>query len=216
MDEESKKSIDTFYKSYPLKKLDKDEVVIQPETELTSVFYLVEGVVSQYDISSSGNDIIVNVFKPGAFFPMSTAINHTPNYYVFEALTPVSLRVAPAEKVVEFVKGNPEVLFDLLSRVYRGTDGLLRRMAHLMGGSARTRVIFELINATYRFGVRQANGAMLTPLTENDIAKRSGLSRETVSRMIRGLKDNGHVQVQSTGLLILDIDALQELLGTDI
>jgi len=216
MEKDVKQAVKDFFEVYPLKRFDKGHVLVHPDKLLTSVYYLVEGTVAQYDISPSGNEVIINTFKPGAFFPMSTAINHTPNYYFFEASLPIALREAPAKKAVEFVRTNPAVTFDLLSRVYLGTDGLLRRMAHLMGGNARTRLIFELLNAAYRFGTHETGGGTAIPLTENDIAKRSGLSRETVNRTMHTLKNDGLVKMQRGSIVIWEVAKLEEALGSDL
>jgi CRP/FNR family cyclic AMP-dependent transcriptional regulator len=208
-------TVKDFFEDYPLRRFDKGDIIVRPEEPVEMVFYLIGGSVVQYDISPAGNEVVVNVFKPLAFFSMSTAINHTPNYYYFEALSPVVVRVAPSVHVVDFVKQNSDVLFDLLARVYRGTDGLQRRMAHLMGGSAYSRLIYELINASSRFG-QQKGSSVLIPLTENDLAKRSGLSRETVSRTMRKLKDSDLVRVQAAGITILDVYGLEALLGNEL
>lgn len=207
--------IATFFDDYPLTHFNKGEIIFRPEEDLIDVLYLVSGQVVQYDISSVGNEVIVNAFKPGAFFPMSTAINRTPNYYFFEAASPVVVRQAPAKEVVDFLKTHPDVTFDLLSRVYQGSDGLLRRMAHLMGGKAKSRLVFELLNAGARFG-EDTNKGRFIPLTENDLSKRSGLSRETISRAMRELKENGVVSVQTRGILIPDIKNLEAVIGREL
>lgn len=216
MNAEIKATVDAFFENYPAKKYNKSEIIIRPDEIPTHVFYLTEGLVAEYDISPAGNEVVVNTFKPGAFFPMSLAINQVENPYFFEVTKPAIMRKAPAEKVVDLLKANPEITFDLLSRVYRGTDGLLRRMAHLMGGKAKSRLLFELLNAAYRFGTATRDGYILIPLTENDLAKRSGLSRETVSRLIRTLKDDHLVDVRARGVLIYDADRLEALLGPEL
>lgn len=207
--------VSKFFDDYPISYLQKGDVLIRPDEELKKVFYLVEGSIIQYDISPAGNEVVVNAFKPGAFFPMSTAINSTPNYYFFEAATPVKLRSAPINRVVTFLKNNPDILFDLLSRVYKGTDGLQRRMAHLMGGNAQSRLIFELLNAAYRFGEKADNG-MRVPLGEGDLAKRSGLSRETVSRTMKKLKSQDLAYVEYGSIIISDVNKLEKLLGSEL
>jgi CRP/FNR family transcriptional regulator, cyclic AMP receptor protein len=215
MDREIKAVVKKFFDTYPLAHYDKGEIILRPEEDLVHVFYLVSGQVVEYDISSAGNEVIVNAFKPGAFFPMSMAINHTPNYYFFEAASPITVRQAPVEDVVAFLKTNSDVTFDLLSRVYLGTDGLLRRMAHLMGGKTKSRLVFELLNGAARFGEKKSDGVFI-PLTENDISKRSGLSRETISRAMRELKTDHLVSVQPRGILIPDITRLEAVIGHEL
>src|SRR5687767_2658077 len=141
MPDDVKAKVVRFFTQYPLRTFDKREIIVRAETELPGLFYLTEGRVSQYDITSSGNEVVVNVFKPGAFFPMSWAMNDTPNHYFFEASAKVVAHVAPAADAVQFLRDNPDVTLDLLGRVYRGVDGVLRRMAHLMGGDAKTRLL---------------------------------------------------------------------------
>jgi CRP-like cAMP-binding protein len=210
------KKVRDFFTAYPLKTFHKDEVIVQAGEAPAGVFYLVEGRVSQYDISPSGIAMVVNVFKPPAFFPMSWAINKTPNLYFFEATVKVTARKAPAEDVVAFLRENPDVLFDLLARVYRGADGMIRRMAHLMGGDSKSRLQFELLNAAHRFGDPHPSGKIYVPLKENDLARHSGLARETVSRNLRALKAAGLVEVSHQGFVLLDIAGLEAELGSSL
>lgn len=205
--------IATFFARYPIKTLSKRQIIMNPGTPLPGVFYIVEGRVSQYDITASGNEVVVNVFKPHAFFPMSWVMNNMPNTYFFEASTPVVVHVAPAKDVIAFVQDNPDVMFDLLTRVYRGTDGILRRMAHLMGGDAQSRLLFELLNAGYRFGELQKDGKTIVPIKETDLARHSGLARETVNRNLQRLKAAHLLEVSHSGFVILDLSALEAKLN---
>lgn len=206
--------ISKFFADYPLHTFAKGEIIVRPQLELPGVLYLVTGRVSQYDITPSGNEVVVNVFKPGAFFPMSWAINHTPNEYFFEADSAATAHVAPPEDTVRFLQNNPDVMFNLLARVYRGTDGVLRRMAHLMGGDAKSRLVFELLNASHRFGEQQHDGGVLIPLRETDLARHSGLARETVNRQMRVLQAEELVRVVPDGIAIPDVASLERSLGT--
>lgn len=208
--------ISEFFRSYPVRVFGKQQILIRAEEPLQAVFYIVEGWVSEYDITPSGNEVVVNVFKPGAFFPMSAALNSTTNYYFFEASTVVKAHVAPPDEVVQFVRDNPEIAFDLLKRVYRGTDGVLRRMTHLMGGDAMHRLLFEIINAAYRFGEVRSDGFMYLPLHESDIARRSGLARETVNRHLQTLKKSNLLAVAHGLVIIKDLKGLELLLDTTV
>ena len=208
--------ISHFFTAFPLREFERRELLIRPEELLPNIFYVVEGRVSEYDVTPTGNEVVVNVFKPSAFFPMSAALNDTPNSYFFEASTKVKVHVVPSGTAVQFLQNNPDVTLDLLRRVYRGTDGVLRRMAHLMGGDAKSRLIFELLNAANRFGEPQADGSILLDLKENDLARHSGLARETVNRNIQDLKATGLLEVGQGGMVVKDTKRLEALLGTGL
>lgn len=216
MDTEVKERVERFFASYPLKRFKKGDVLIRAHESPLDIYYLLEGQVIEYDISSAGNEVVVNAFKPGAFFPMSLALNNVHNDYFFEAATPLVLRQAPASDVVNFLKENPDVTFDLLRRVYLGADGLLRRTAHLMGGKSRSRLIFELLNVAARFGEKTTNGDVFVALTVTDIAKRSGMSRETISRTMSELRETGLITVHTGGITIADTSALEAMIGDEL
>lgn len=202
-----------FFAQYPEQRFTKGEVIVHAGEEPQGVLYLLSGRVNQYDISPAGTEVVVNIFKSPAFFSVAWAINRTPNQYFFEAAESVVARQAPADEVVAFLQREPEVLFDLLSRVYRGTDGVLRRVAHLMGGDARSRLIFEILNAAYRFGEAEAGGVVRISVSEGELAKRSGMTRETASRVIRGLKAARLVEVTKAGLVLRNVKKLEAELG---
>ena len=208
--------VTAFFTAYPKRVFSRHHTMLQAEQELTHIFYLVEGLVSQYDITPTGNEVVVNTFKPSTFFPMSVAINKTPNHYFYEASNEVTVHMVPTQDAVQFIKDNPDVQFDLLSRVYYGVDGVLRRMAHLMGGEAKTRVLFELLNASYRFGEVQEDGTITIALNESDLAKRAGMARETVNRLLQDLKQAGIVRVTHQGFVIKDQRYLEKMLDNQV
>lgn len=202
-----------FFTSYPPKKYQRDEHIALPGEPLPGVLFIEQGIVGMYDMNIQGNTIVLNTFKPGAFLPMSWAINATPNEYYYQAFTDVSARIAPAVEVVTWLKQQPVVMFDLLQRVYRGTDGILGRVSLLMGGSAEARVMFELINATLRFASNNGDAPYKLAMTERNIAANSGLTRETVNREFRKLKDKGLIAISPGHITILSLEGLKHALA---
>ena len=212
---EVERKIEAFFADYRLTSFDKGYVLIHAGDEPAGIFHLVTGQVRQYDISDQGDKAVVNIFRPPAFFPMSWAVNKTPNQYFFETATAVKLKIASPEDTVRFLKKNPDVTFDLLRRVYLGTDVLLRRLAHLMGGSARTRILYELLLEGRQFGKIQPDGEYIIPMKVNELAVRTGLSRETVSREIAKIKKLG-VEVKPGSIKVKNLKILEEELGDDL
>lgn len=210
------KQIDDFFAQYPPRRHSKGQILIFAGDEPDYVYNLISGKVKQYDVTYRGDEVILNVFKASAFFPMSLAINKTTNPYIYEAETDIEVRQAPADEAVDFIKSHPDVLFDLLARVYRGTDGLLGRMAHLMSSSAKSRLLYELLLECRRFGEVQKDGGYLISINEKDLGSRAGLSRETVSREAGKLKREGLLEIRHNNIFIKDIAALEKRLSKEI
>lgn len=205
--------VEAEFSKYPLRKFAKKQILVFGGEPPGQIFYLVKGKVRQYDVSPRGDEIVINVFKPPAYFPMSWAINKGENPYFFEAETTVEARLVPAEDAVAFIKANPDVMYDLLSRLYSGMDGILGRMVRLMSASAGARVLYELVIESRRFGKPDKNGQVRLSIHENQLAARAGLTRETVSREVNKLKNGGLVTVSGRGIVIKDIRLLEEKLA---
>lgn len=205
--------LDNFFKQYKHYVYKKGEILIRVDDEPGGVFYLTRGNVREYAISKKGEELVINIFKPVSFFPMSWAINQTPNPYYYEALEEVEIWKAPREEVIKFIKANPDVLYDLMSRVYKGTDGILMRLVYLMSGEAYSRVVTELLIAAKRFG-KQDGSELKLHVSEKDIAAQAGMARETVSREMKILKDKGLVTFSKNQLVVKNISNLEnELLN---
>ncbi len=216
MNQQMADKIHTYFSKFPKRTYDKGQILVFADETPEHIFYITEGKVRQYDVSYRGDEVIVNVFTPPAFFPMSWAINRTENQYFYKTEETTEVYVVPVDAVLEFIKSDPEVLFDLLSRVYIGIDGLLGRVVHLMSGTAKSRLMYELIIECRRFGEKQTDGSFVLRTNEVDIAARSGLSRETVSREIRKIQTNGLVSVVRGGMIVNDLAALEALHGAEI
>lgn len=207
---------ESFFSTYDLHTYPKGQILFINGDEASYVYYLVKGKVKQYDITYQGEEIILNVFKPGAFFPMSLVINGGTSPYIFAAETEIEVRRAPAQEALQFIRDNPDVLYDLLSRVYRGTDELLNRITQLMSGSAKSRVLFELYTECRRFGKIQADKQILLSISETELAARAGLSRETVSREFQKLKNENIVRIVGSHIYIKNPAAIQKYLDIEM
>jgi CRP/FNR family transcriptional regulator len=215
MTPEVRRKVSTFFAAYPIRTLAPGELIARAGQILPGVLYLEEGDVIQYDITDDGRQVIVNTYRAPAFFPMSWAINDTPNVYFFEARTPVRARCAPAAEVVSFVRNEPDVLFNLLSRVYRGTDALTRKMTHAMGGKSVTLILFELITSCRRYGEQDIDSHTLK-LTDQELADQTGLSRETVNRTLQHLRKEELVSLGYRTVIVPSLKRLEDALGNHV
>lgn len=208
--------VKAFFEKYPKRTYPKDQIIVFGGESPDKVYYVVSGKISQYDISYRGDEIVINVFKPPAFFPMTWAINKSPNVYFYKAEEDTVVYTAPPNEVVLFLKENPDAMFDLLSRLYRGVDGLLGRMVHLMSSSARSRLIYEIITECRRFGKKVAPNSYSITLHESDLAARSGLARETISREMKHLKTQGLISFKDRLIIVHDFKVLKQKISESV
>ncbi|MEK7621213.1 MAG: Crp/Fnr family transcriptional regulator [Patescibacteria group bacterium] len=212
MENSTQDKINDFFQNFPERSFYKGDILIWVDQQPDGIFFIENGCVRQYDISEQGKKVAVNVFMKNAFFPMAWAINKTKNEYFYEAMTDVEVRIAPAEKVVDFIRQNPEVTFDLLSRVFRGTDGTIRRISHLMSSNAGTKILYELF-IEYQRSKNKYNDSFVSAMNESDLSYHTGLTRETVNRQLSIFKKSGLVSVHHGEIKVESIKILTEALG---
>ena len=205
--------IESFFSKYPISNYRKGHVLISEQDYISNIFYLKSGYIKQYAISKSGAEpSILNIFKPGSYLPIIYIVNEIPNSFYFEAMTDITVFKAPKEDVLKLINQNTEILYDLLKRVTRGTDGLLKRLSHQMSSNAYDRLLMELITYAIRF--HEKTDMIEIDLSEKELAAMSGLTRETVSREIRKLKNIGLLLENSHKLYIKNIVSLEAELNS--
>ena len=205
------KKLDSFFAPFKERQSQPGEILVRAGSNPTGIFYLTDGIVKQYAITQKGDEVILNLYHHFAFFPMSWAINGTPNSYYFEAMTPVRTRQAPPATFLEFLKNEPDILYDLISRVFRGLDGLNLRLSFLLAGNTYACLITELLITAKRFGqaINQGTSLQVT-VNQKDIAAQSGMTRETVGREMSILKEKGLISFDHHILTIHDTSRLEK------
>lgn len=217
MDLTIKKQLDTFFTQHPYNQFEKKTLLIRAGESPLGIFYLTRGNVRQYIISRAGEEMTLNIYKPFSFFPMAWAVDAYANTYYFEAMNSVDVYITPKDKVLQFVKNKPDVLFDLLKRLYVGLDGILSRLEHLMSGNASQKLIAILVICGKRFGEMEKGKSPIRislKLTHQDIASLTGLSRETVSREMMSLKQKKLISYNNTSISVYNAaDLAKELVS---
>jgi CRP/FNR family transcriptional regulator len=180
---------------------------------LIYIYNIVSGYVKSYSINDGGLELTINVFKPYSFFPITETLAKKTNTYYFEAVTDVVLQKAPTQKVHEFVKSDPEILFDLVRRVSVGLEGFMLRTQYLVRSNSTQKVASTFVLLARRFGEtdKDQKVKILLPQTHADIANLAGVSRETASIEVKKLVDEGLVSVEKQVYTVEDFEKLRDL-----
>lgn len=201
--------LESFFCQFRKKTLKKNESV---ETE-NHIVFIQSGLVKMYVISLNGEELTLNLFKPGSFFPMLNVFSENTEQYQYIALEETNICIAPKEELEQFLKKEPEIVWDLLHRVYKGMDGLLQRMIQFMSGDAYTKTVVQLILLGKRFGKLEENSLRISiPMTHLELSSHAGISRETVSRIMKNLENDGLIKNERSSITIEDLSKLEELL----
>jgi len=208
------RQVSKFFASAPEKSFSKGSIIINPEDNLEKVYYLTRGKVKQYVLSSSGEEIIIHIFRPGSFFPIMLVLGGATNRFYFQTLTKCKVRISTSREVVEFLKKEPASLYDLTVRFAKGLDGLTTRIESLLGEKAQDRIISLLLYLSEKFGKETQEGIKINlPLSHQEIAKWVGLERETVTRQLKALNAKGLIKYMRRKITITDTKVLAKTIS---
>lgn len=200
---DTQEKVERFFQKGSKREFASGELILFPGMDgVVPINYLKQGRVIQYDINEEGDRSIVNIFKPHAFFPLQVAVNDATIGYFFEADTATEVYQVDPTKVRDFLLQEPDVMYDVLSRICRGLDGLLGRTTQLLNGNAKNRVLYELSILSQRFGKATGDGIEVS-ITAGRLAEMTGLTRETVSRSLQTLRQAGLVRLRRGTVTVL-------------
>jgi CRP/FNR family transcriptional regulator len=209
MDIESQ--IKKFFSGYLSMSYKKGEIVIRQEDEPQGVYYVKSGYVRMYQIYENGKELTINIFDPGSYFPMSWAIANIRNTYYFQAFTLVTINRAPKNDVVNLLKSNPEILYELTVRLISGFFGLISNLERLLSLNAYENILSMLVILANRFGKSVGVGKVkiTLSLSHEDIAQLVGLTRETTSIELKKLMESNLIYYKRRYVIINNLKLLE-------
>lgn len=211
MEKLSFEKLGNFFSQFKLLHYKRRETILRADDIPPGVFYLKKGYVRLYSLSSEGEELTLIIFKPEDFFPMMWAINNINTPYYLETITAVELWRAPREEFVKFIKSNPDILFELISRMLVRFGGVLRRMEYLTFGNAHAQVASIVLICAERFGRQEGSNTIIqVPLTHKNIGNLVGVTRETTSLEIKKLEKKGLIGYQGRHIVVKNIQRLKK------
>ena len=173
------------------------------------VLIVEQGSVKLVRVSTEGRELVVAVRSEGAILGELTAIDGGVRSTSATTLTPVQLLAIPFAEFRGLLDSRASVaraLLDILAeRLRESTD----RVLEFGTADALTRVCRRLVEFADAQAVDDGE-VFAVPLTQQEIASLSGLSREALVKALRTLRELDWIDVAGRNITLLDIDALRE------
>lgn len=190
--------------------------VVQSFDDTAAVKLLKTGYVKRYLISKDGSLGVQSIYGPGYFFPLTAAlmsllnqkIYHGAETYYYEAITNAEVYSLSLEALKAAAKADPLIYRDVLFESGKRLESNIQQLENMALRQPGMRVAHELVYLARQFGEVTPSGTKLAmPLTHQDLSDILSLSRETVSRAIIKLREDGLLGAGSR-IEIPDIDRL--------
>lgn len=190
-----------------------DTIVHQDEPG--SVLYIIVlGQVRVYRVADAGQEVSVAILRAGDFFGELALLDGEARSASVAAMLPTTTLVLNREAFQQSVHRHPEIALAVLETIASRFRGITRHAEQLASTAAPRRVLLRLIDLAASCGepAENAQGVSLH-LTQDDLASLCGTTRETVNRVLAGLREQGLIRVERARVAIADLDGLQQALN---
>jgi CRP/FNR family transcriptional regulator len=190
------------------------ETILNGFDEPSGVFLIKKGFVKSYSTSDDGHANLLQIHTTGELIPLPWSLDGTHVTGLFyEAMNEVEVIKSSKDKLRITMGNNMWLTQEILNQTVNIIGVYTRRIQILEFRSARGRVIAELILLADRFGKIQGNKIVIkAPITHQDIADSINMNRETASRALEQLFEEGLVDQVDRLFVIDDLDKLRSAL----
>lgn len=213
MKPETWQKLENFFSKYRLIKYKEGEIIYRPDDSFSTVAFIKSGYARLYSVSSKGQEVTIQIFKPVFYFSLIYALTDAENKYYFESVTDMEVWTAPKEDVLNFIKSDPELMFELTKHILTGFKDILENMESIMLGDASDKIVSIILSLSKSFGQKTEEKIIIDVATTHKIiASLTGLTRETVSYKLKQLENNNLISFKGKNLVIENLAGLSELL----
>ena len=185
------------------------EVVLQKGGAGDSLLFLLSGQLQVLDITEDGRAIGLRMLAPGDFFGEIAVINGSMRTASVVALTPVLVALLPRATALHLFSHSPSVANQMLrflaEKVQR--DSQFRALLSINNTSKRIYSFIDLLKEKAPGDVEVVENLP----THQDIANMINTSRETVTRTLLTLVQQGIIKKGTHRLIIMNPEALKKL-----
>jgi CRP-like cAMP-binding protein len=187
----------------------KRDIVLQKGGAGDGLLFLLSGQLQVIDVTEDGRAIGLRLLAPGDFFGEIAVISGSVRTASVVAMSPVLVAFLPAPEALHLFSHSPSV-----------ANKMLRHLAEKIQRDSEFRSLLSINNTTrriYTFLVQMKKSQPGQPdvvenlPTHQDIANMINTSRETVTRALLTLAQQGIIQKDTHRLIILKPNDLQKL-----
>lgn len=178
------------------------------------LYLIVCGQVRIYTSSFLGQEISVTLFRDGDFFGELSLLDGRERSASAVAMRGTNVLTLHRAAFLYAIRTYPEIAVMVLEELSARLRHTNTYIEHLASTSAPQRVIRTLLDLADQHGVpEQGTTRIDLHLTQEDLASLAGTTRETVNRVLGGLRNQGLIQIERARLSVLNLARLEQING---
>jgi CRP/FNR family cyclic AMP-dependent transcriptional regulator len=193
----------------------KDNLILIEEEVGSTMFVILSGRVKISRVSDDGREVILSILSEGDFFGEMSLLDGQTRSANVTATEISELLVIRREEFLQLLRDFPQIAINLLKelaqRIRKGDE----HIKSLSLQDATGRVASTLLRIAEDSGVfRRGQVEIMEVPLQQDLANMAGTSRETISRVIKSLCEQGYLKKASGKIIILDYENFKSIFSS--
>jgi CRP/FNR family transcriptional regulator, cyclic AMP receptor protein len=174
------------------------------------VVLLLEGTAKHHLVTASGEEVIDAIVGSGHVAGLTAALGSSPTDTDLTSMEMVSGLSVTGRDLRHLVRTRPGVASACLQVALAQQAVLAAERARFAGTGVTERVCTRLLELARRWGHIEDGGVRVgIRITQYELAAWSGASRETVAKILQGLRAAGTITTSRRSLTVMDMQALR-------
>jgi CRP/FNR family transcriptional regulator len=193
------------------KKYEKGELIIMEGSYSNNLIIIDQGQVKVFRYTIEGKEQILYIFAQGDFFGEKNLLRNKEASYNVEALETTKICMINKKDFQELLRDYPEIGIKVIEELCIRMDKIEGTVQSMGTKSIESRINGVLLDFVDRYGKKHPKGVLVElPLSREGIANYIGTARETVSRKLSALQDEGIIEmIGNKKILVLDLYKLR-------
>ncbi len=183
------------------RRIPKNQTIVEEGLSGDYMYVIREGQVKVTKLSGDGREKILELLGPGDFFGEMSLLDDAPRSASVKSLTETHILALSRPDFLKELRRNPDLGMAVIQELTRRVRQMDEQASSLSFQRVRERTQGLLVRLA-KDDVIQNGRRVTPPLTHQQIADMIGTSRETVTRIVKRLKDQGWLEQEGKHYLV--------------
>lgn len=190
----------------------KGETIFSEGGEASTFYFISEGNIKLYKYNKYGKEQILHILSEGDFFGELNLLINSNYTFNSKAILDCKLCTLSKGELKNMIMKYPEIGIKLLEVVGKRLEEAESLVQNISTKDGDSRMAYLLMDFAEKYGENiDDNIVFKLPISRDDMANFTGLSRETISRKLKSFQEKNLIKLVGTrNVVILDEDALRE------
>ena len=180
------------------------DIFLNQGDQISEFVIVSRGQFKAVTVSPEGKSHVIQYFKTGDFFGQDSLFKEKELPYTIQAMSEGALCMIDSATMHELIHNEPDLALSILNELNNRVNQLESELSTFHVETLEVRLMNLLEQLSQDYGVQLKHGIKINnPLSQDDMAMRLGVSRESVNRKLKQLEKDERIKLQSRREIII-------------